>query len=306
LLWVALIIAASVAAGVEAERRRGARAGVLARRILRLLLFVFTPIVVFFNLATLEITADVGAGIACGWAALAGAALVAWGVGRRALQLEKPSAGVLSIVALQANTGILGLPVVAAVLGFDQLSQAVAYDALVQQPVFLIGSFAIAAATGTRAGETTGERLRAFFLRNPPLVAVVAALLAPRALAPDVLVDASHVLVVAMPVLGFFAVGVTLAEEAEDGALRFPPPLTARVIAAIVIRLVVAPLLLIVISAPFIDLPEPFLLLAVMPAGLHIVALAHAYGLDLPFAAGAIVWTTMVALPVVLVAAMVV
>ena len=306
MLWVALIIAASVAAGVEAERRRGARAGVLARRILRVLLFVFTPIVVFFNLATLEITADVGAGIACGWVALLLASAIAWGVGRRLLRLAPPSAGVLSIVALQANTGILGLPVVAAVLGFDHLSEAVAYDALVQQPVFLIFSFGIAAATGTRAGDTVSERVRTFFLRNPPLVAVVAALIAPRSLAPDVLVDASHVLVLAMPVLGFFAVGVTLAEEAEEGALRFPPPFTARVGAAIVIRLVVAPLLLIVISAPIIELPDAFLLLAVMPAGLHIVALSHAYGLDLPFAASAIVWTTMVALPILLVAGAVV
>ena len=39
-----------------------------------------------------------------------------------------------------------------------------------------------------------------------------------------------------------------------------------------------------------------------MPAGLHIVALSHIYGLDLPYAASAIVWTTMVAVPLLLVA----
>jgi malate permease and related proteins len=304
-LWVALTIAAALAAGVEAERRAGARAGVVARRILKFLLYVVTPIVVFFNLARLEITADVGAGIALGWAALLLAALIAWPVGRRLLRLERPSAGVLSIVALQANTGLLGLPVVAVVLGFEELSEAVAYDALVQQPVFLFGSFAIAAATGTRAGETGRERVRAFFVRNPPLAAVAAALVAPDALAPDVLVDASRLLVLAVPALGFFAIGVTLAEEAEEGALRFPPPLTARVGAAMLVRLVVAPLLLIALAAPFISLPDAFLILAAMPAGLHIVALAHAYGLDVPFAAGAIVWTTMVAVPVILAAAMI-
>jgi predicted permease len=66
------------------------------------------------------------------------------------------------------------------------------------------------------------------------------------------------------------------------------------------VRLVVAPLLLVALAAPFIDLPDAYLLLAAMPAGLHIVAIAHTYGLDVPYAAAAIVWTTMVAVPVVL------
>jgi len=220
------------------------------------------------------------------------------------LRLAPPSAGVLSIVALQANTGLLGLPVVAVVLGFDELSEAVAYDSLVQQPVFLVFSFAIAAATGTRAGETALERVRAFFLRNPPLAAVAAALVAPEALAPDVLVDASHVLVLTVPALGFFAIGVTLAAEAEEGALAFPPPVTARLAAAVLVRLVVAPLLLIALAAPFIELPGGFVLMAAMPAGLYIVSLAHVYGLDVSYAAAAIVWTTIVAVPVILVAAL--
>jgi predicted permease len=266
---------------------------------------VVTPIVVFFNLARLEITADVGAGIALGWTALALTALIAWGVGRRLLHLERPSAGVLSIVGLQGNTGLLGLPVVAVLLGFDELSEAVAYDALVQQPAFLLGSFGIAAATGTRAGETARQRVRTFFLRNPVLPAVVAALVAPDALAPDVLVDASRVLLLAVPALGFFAIGVTLAEEADDGALAFPPPLTPRIGAALVIRLVLAPLLLVALAAPFIDLPEAFILMAAMPAGLYIVALAHTYGLDLGYAASAIVWTTIVAVPVLVAAAII-
>jgi len=199
----------------------------------------------------------------------------------------------------------MGLAVVGALLGFDHLSEGVVYDALVQQPVFFIGSFAIAAATGTKAGETVRDRIRAFFVRNPPLAAVVLGLLAPDALAPDVLVHAARLLILSVPVLGFFAVGVTLAEEAEEGALRFPPPLTAPIAAAIVVRLLVAPALLFALAAPFIDLPGAFLLVAAMPAGLHIVVLAHIYGLDVPYAAGAIVWTTMVTVPVLLVASVI-
>jgi predicted permease len=305
-IFIALAIAASIAAGVEAERRAGARAGVWARRILTFLLYVVMPIVAFFNMARLEISADVGVGIVLGWIALALAALVGWLIARRLLRLPTPSAGVLAIVGLQANTGLMGLAVVGAVLGFEHLSEGVVYDALVQQPVFFIGSFAIAAATGTKAGETVRQRVRAFFVRNPPLAAVLLGAVAPAALAPDLLVDAARVLVLTVPVLGFFAVGVTLAEEADEGAMKFPPPLTPQIGAAIVLRLLVAPALLLALAAPLIDLPAAFLLAATMPAGLHIVVLAHVYGLDVPFAAGAIVWTTMVSVPILLVASVIV
>ena len=60
MIFIALAIAASIAAGVEAERRAGARAGVWARRILTFLLYVVMPIVAFFNMARLEVSADVG------------------------------------------------------------------------------------------------------------------------------------------------------------------------------------------------------------------------------------------------------
>jgi predicted permease len=305
-LWIALAITASIAAGVEAERRAGARAGVWARGILKFLLYVVMPLVAFFNIARLHVDADVGAGIALGWVALLLTALCGWLIGRRLLGLPRPTAGVLAIVGLQANTGLLGVAVAAAILGFGHVSEAVAYDALVQQPVFFVGSFAIAAATGTRAGETVPQRIRAFFVRNPPLAAVALALIAPESLAPDVLVDASHLLVLCVPVLGFFAVGVTLAEEAEEGALKFPPPFTPQIGAAIFLRAALAPAILLALAAPLIDLPSAFLLASTMPAGLHIVVLAHIYGLDVPFAAGAIAWTTTVSVPILLVASVIV
>ena len=306
MIWIALAIAASIAAGVEAERRRGEQAGRWARQILTFLLYVVMPIVAFFNMVRLDVSADLGVGIAFGWIALVITALIGWLIGRRLLHLPPPSAGVLAICGLQANTALLGLAVVAALLGFDHLSEGVVYDALVQQPLFFIGSFAIAAATGTKAGETVRERVRAFFVRNPPLLAILLGAVAPDALAPDVLVDGARLLVLTVPVLGFFAVGVTLAEEAEEGGLKFPPPLTPGIGAAIVLRLAIAPALLFGLAAAFIDLPGAFLLMAAMPAGLHIVVLAHVYGLDIPFAAGLIVWTTMIAVPILLVASVIV
>ena len=90
-------------------------------------------------------------------------------------------------------------------------------------------------------------------------------MIAPDALAPDLLVDASRVAVVALLPIGFFAVGAILAEEAEEGYFTLGNPLRPPVSIAIVLRLVVAPGLLLLMSLPLIDLPDPYLLLAAMP-----------------------------------------
>jgi predicted permease len=300
-LWVALTIALAVAVGFEAERRAGAAAATLARRLLMAMLYVLAPFAAFFNVAHLDVSADVRGGILAGLLALLLAGGVGWVLARRVLRLPPPSAGVVTLNGLMANTAYLGLPLVAAVLGVERLSEAAAYDALVQGPVFLLAGFAVAAATGTRVGETARERLRAFFVRNPPLLATLAALVAPSSLAPHGLLVAARLVVFAMLPLGFFAVGVTLASEADDGHTGFPPPLTPAVAVAALVRLVVAPLLLLALTLPFIDLPTPFLILAAMPAGLNTITLAHAYGLDLRLAAGAIAWSTAIAVAVALV-----
>jgi len=94
-LWVVFTIAAALAAGVTTERRYGARASALARTMLKVLLYGFTPPVAFLNIVGLEITSDVGGGILIGWAALIAAGVLAWAFGRHVLGLEPPSNGVL-------------------------------------------------------------------------------------------------------------------------------------------------------------------------------------------------------------------
>lgn len=294
---IALTIALALGAGVAAHRRFGERAGDAARTALRVMLYVLVPFVVFFNLTRLEIDADVGGGLVIGWVSVAVTGLAAYWASR-AMRLSRPETGSLINASIHPNTAYLGLPMTAAVLGTDQLELAVAYDVLVGVPTLLLGVFAVGAAFGTRAGDTVADRLRAFFTRNPPLLAALAALVAPDALAPDALVDASRVLVFALLPLGFWAVGVTLA---EDRAL--PPPVTRALGAALALRLVLAPALLLAISAPLIDLPTPYLLIAAMPTGLNGLVVAHAYGLDLRLAAGAAAWGTaivLVAAPVIL------
>lgn len=302
-LAIVATIVGSTGAGVWAEHRYGGRAGLAARRGMLAVLYVILPPAIFFNLARAEIDVDAGIGVALGLVSLAALAACAWAVGSRVLKLGRPAIGAVICAALVVNTGYLGYPVVAALLGFGALSEAVAYDVLVSMPALLVGAFAVGAAFGDRAGEGVRERTAAFLTRNPPLYAALGALLAPEALAPDLLVDASRIAIIAILPLGFFAVGAVLAEEAEEGRLGFPPRLDRAVASAVALRLVAGPGLLLLLALPLIELPDTYLLLAAMPSGLNTMVVAHAYGLDVRIAAGAIAWSTAIAVAALTLAA---
>ncbi len=258
-------------------------------------MFTLLPFVTFFNLARLEVDADIGVGIVLGYTAIATVTGLAWWTGR-ALRLPRATRGSLIVCVLVANTGYLGYPLSASLLGFDSLGEAVAWDLLVSAPALLLFGFAVGAAFGDRAGETPRERVRAFFTRNPPLYAAIAALLAPDALAPDALVDASRLAVVMLLPIGFFAVGAILAEEAEEGQLTLGSSLRVPVTIAIGLRMFAAPALLFMLALPVIDLPGPYLLLAAMPCGINTLLVGHLYGLDLRLAAQAVAWSTSIAI----------
>ncbi len=248
---------------------------------------------IFFNLASSQINLDRGVGIGLAIVAISLTSVLVWWVASRFLKLSRPQVGAMICTVLVVNTAYLGYPMTVALLGRDQLSTAVLYDVLVSSPCLLLGAFAVGAAFGTRAGESPRQRVRAFFTRNPPLYAAIAGLLAPGALAPHVLVDASQALVVAILPIGFFAVGATLAEGAEHGELPMPPPLTRPVLVSLAGRLLIAPALLTLLAAPLIDLPAAYRLLSAMPTGLNAMIVSHAYGLDNQVVAEAIVWSTL-------------
>ncbi len=256
------------------------------------MLYVLLPPVIFFNIASSHIDVDHGVGLVLGLVASSLAACAAYLVASRVLRLSRAKAGAVVCTVLSVNTGYLGYPLTVALLGRDQLPTAVLYDVLVTGPCLLLGAFAVGAALGTKAGEGPRERVRAFFTRNPPLYAAIAGLLAPEALAPQVLVDLSQALLVAILPIGFFAVGATLAENAEHGELPMPPPLTRPVALALGARLALAPALLTLLAAPLIDLPAAYRLMSAMPSGINSMVVAHAYGLDMEITAEAVTWST--------------
>jgi predicted permease len=95
---------------------------------------------------------------------------------------------------------------------------------------------------------------------------------------------------------GFFALGVNLGAEAQEGALAFPPPLTRPVAAAVALRLAVAPALLAAFAALVVRVPHAYLLQAAMPSGINSLVIGHAFGLDLRLTSSALAWTTAIVL----------
>jgi hypothetical protein len=295
-------IAISASAGVAAEQRWPATAVSWARRLLVISLYTLIPFVVFFNLDRAHLNADLAGGLVTGWVAILIAVGLAWVAGSRLLRLARPSTGTLISTTAVPNSGYLGYPLTASLLGFHALGQAVVYDVIVVSPCLLLIAFGAGASFGTRAGESPRERAIAFFTRNPPLYAAIAAVIAPASFAPDVLVDISRGMVVALLPIGFFAVGAVLAEEAEEGTLELGSPFSPPIGAAILLRLAIAPGLLLLLSLPFIDLPGPYLLLAAMPCGVNSLLVSHVYGLDAKLAAQAVAWTTSIAVFAALIA----
>jgi len=278
--------------GLELEKRRSDIAVNAMNWVLNLLLWLFIPFIAFVNIVHVDFNLDRAGGIGLGYVTTVILGVVAWLVAKHIFRLSRPATGAVIVTSILANTGYFGLPVVAALLGDSQLGEAAAFDVLVSAPTLLIGAFAIGAAMGTNAGDTWQLRLRAFATRNPPLIAVVIALLAPSSWAPNTLVDLSHIVIYALAPMGFFVVGVTLEREAEDGVLSFPPPLSKPIFFVVALRTVVAPLLLLLISLPLISIPDSYLLLVAMPCGINSLVVAHTYGLDVKLAASAIAWST--------------
>lgn len=300
MFWIVLAIIVSTLIGLYSERRWPDQAGQASRRSLVLLLYVILPPIIFVNLVHVEFHGGVGIGLALGLLAIGLVGLAAWVIAVPFLKLPRQVAGAVIVSSLLANSSFLGYPMVLSLMGGDDLSEGVVYDVLVNGMSLMLFAFAVGAAFGTEVGEGASQRVKAFFFRNPLLTAAVLGLLAPDALAPGWLVDASRVLVALIMPLGFFAVGAVLAEEERAGTIRLPPKLHRPVVVVIFTRLVLSPGLLILLTMPFSGIPPSYYLLAAMPTGINSMIVGHAYGLDLRTTAEAIVYTTTIVVAAVL------
>lgn len=294
MILVTITVLFATAAGVLAEHRIAAAERV-ARGALTSMLYVLVPFVAFVSFVHLHLSLAGGIGLLLAYAGLSLAGVLTWFGGRR-LGLSGPALGGLVCSVILVNTGYLGLPMTVVLFGTHVLSQAVAYDQVVSGPMVFTAGFAVGAALGTRGAGGRAERLRTFLTRNPPLLAAVAGLIAPTAAAPQVLVHASHVVVDALLVIGFFVVGVYLSSERrEDGAPLLERP-DGRVGLALGLRFLVTPVVLGVASLAGLGLPSVYFVQAAMPTGINSLLVGHAFGLDQRLIATVIVWSTLVVL----------
>ena len=298
MIVVVATVALAVAAGVLLERRTGPRVARPARTwIVRTMLWGLMPFVSYVSMARLHLTANVGIGIAIAAVTLAGTTAVTWLLARGPLGLDRPATGSLMVCTVQVNTGFFGLPLCAALFSQAEFSQAVAYDVLVSMPAFVFGSFTIGALFGTHGQDRRmGRHIAATLLKNPVLYAAIAGLLVPEAWAPELLELPVRLAVYATVPLGFMAVGITLADEAEEGALRVPPPLTRAAAALVGVRMLLMPAIVLAVSLFVVRLPATYPLLAAMPSGVNTILVTHRTGLDLRTAADGTAWTTAIAL----------
>jgi predicted permease len=301
---VALAIIASTGVGVGVERRFRDGALAFSRRLIDAMVWGLLPFIVFFIAARLHLGGGVGIGLGLGFVELAIVGALAYVIGTRVLRLARAGVGALILVVIQANTGYLGIPLNAALLGHSALAPAIAWDTIVTQVVLYTAGFGVGAAFGTEAGGNPRERLRTFLTRNPVLWALLAGLLAPDALAPQALVDiAKACAAYGLLPIGFFILGVNLMREEEEGVMGFPPPLTTPIAVGLVLRMVVAPALMLALSAVTIGVPRAYILQAAMPAGINCLIVGHLYGLDLRLIAAAIAWGTAIAVAAALILA---
>lgn len=295
MILVAVAVVLATAAGIAYERRF-ASAQRTSARILRLMLYVLVPFVSYVNIAHLHVTVGAGVGIALAWVMTGIVGGLAYLLGRRVLRLPDTELGAVICSVVCVNTGYLGLPMAVALLGTQSLGAAVAYDQLVSGPALFIIGFGVGATFGAHAHGGLGARARIFLTRNPPLIGVIAGLLATPALAPAPLPAISHGVVAVLLILGFFAVGISLASERrEDSAPLLEAP-DRRVGLALTLRMAVAPAVLGALSLLVVRVPSAYLLQSAMPTGINSLVVGQAYGLDQRLIATTIVWSTMIAL----------
>jgi predicted permease len=300
-ILIALAAAAATWVGVASERRWDDSARVVARRTLQVMLYLLVPFVSYVNIAHLSITLSSGVGLGLGWATILLLAALVWAVGKFALRLPRRRLGAVLCSVVIANTGYLGNPVIAALLGPHALHYGVAWDQLVGGPALFVLGFGIGASYGEGEAVTWRWRLRMFLVRNPPLWGAIAGLVVPASFAPAPLPGIAQIVVDAMLVTGFFSAGVYLSSERrEDHAplLQRPDAPTVLILGA---RLLVAPLILLGLSGLVVSVPTAYLVQSLMPTGLNSLVVGHAYGLDQRLIATAILWGSAIVIVAALV-----
>lgn len=273
---IALLWAASFAAGVIWQWRSPHTAGPWNKRIFGFYFNFFAPIVVLFAYTVVPADAatllGLGAVIAASWIVLG------LGLGyARAAARSRGEQGALALGCGFTNTVTLGYPVVSAVFGPAGLALQVLFAQFMYLVPIVSVSTTIAAhyGNGTRPRDWRGIARQ---IANVPLIFAVIAVairLTGFDLEPYVAAPTDWVVFLMGPI-GFLELGLALPLERISHDLAD----LWRAAVPIMMRLAIAPAVLFAIHlATGIDIPGVYYLSIAMPAAFHTLILARVYGL---------------------------
>ncbi len=211
----------------------------------------------------------------------------AWLV-QRALKMRKERAGSFMLVASLGNTGYLGYPLTAALLGSAAVPYAVFSDVFGTVVALVTVGLPIAASMG-RNGARRPSVIKEL-ITFPAVIALVAALALRSVAVPDPVSDGLGLLASMVAPMIMLSVGLSLRPGVVLGA--------AGVIAvAVALRLLVAPALAWGVGSVVLDgtALRVAVLQAGMPSMMLTLVVAERYGLDTEFIAGALFVSTLAA-----------
>jgi len=267
-------------------RATGLLAASDARPMNTVIIYVGLPAFVFQAVHGAELTASLIGVVALSWAVFAVVLAVAF-VAQKTMRLPRPTAGGLMLVASLGNTGYLGYPLTAALLGAAAVPVAVFSDVFGTVFALVVVGLPIAARYGEhREGiPNTLKELVSF----PAVIALAVAMVLRPIQMPEAVSAGLDLLASIVAPMIMLSVGLSLRPRSVlNGTLALS--------VAVVLKLVMAPLVALGVGSVF--LADPALQVAVLEAGMPSMMLAFVvgerYGLDTDFIAAAIFVTTLV------------
>ena len=193
----------------------------------------------------------------------------------RLVSRERDEKGALTLAGGIGNTGFIGYPLAQLVFGRHGLSQAVVYDQLSFGVPMTSISVVVARLFGRRSVDTEGRSRLAVVLLNPPLWALVAALLLRGAgVHIPYIRTVEDVAAAVVGPMGFLMLGISLPLEQVEHDLRE----VARATGAMALKIGGGPLVLFALGTAFgAHIPPVFYLLAAMPPAFHLLTIARVY-----------------------------
>ena len=289
-----LTFTAIVGVGVVA-RLVGVLSAEDSKPINAVIIYIGLPAFIFQAVHGATLRPDLWGVVAVAWVVFAALAGLSWLVAR-ALRLPREIVGGFILASALGNTGYIGYPITAALLGVKELPEAIFYDVFGTVGALVLVGLLVAQHYGSNH-ETRVNPLRELFT-FPAVIALALALLVRPFAVPELVSNGLGLLANMVAPLILLSVGLSLRARTIG---RAAVPLAALT----VLRLLVAPAIAFAIGTVVLGAGASLhvaVLEAGMPAMMLALVVGERFGLDADFIASAIFVTTAasaVALPLV-------